>query len=126
LRRKEEEKSEDKKRTTTQKKKRKIKIFSRRASSLHSSAKSSGGRGTRGERGEKEREKERDRQRETFIASGGFRRFLSFSLNNEKKKKRDKRKEYERIFNNVGRWRGTRKRKTQRQSTSFQREKEIR
>ena len=38
----------------------------------------------------------------------------------------DKRKEYERNFNNVGRWRGTRKRKTQRQSTSFQREKEIR
>ena len=75
---------------------------------------------------ERKRENERDRQTETFIASGGFRRFLSFSLNNEKKKKRDKRKEYERIFNNVGRWRGTRKRKTQRQSTSFQREKEKR
>ena len=82
--------------------------------------------GERGVNAGRKREKERDRQRETFIASGGFRRFLSFSLNNEKKKKRDKRKEYERIFNNVGRWRGTRKRKTQRQSTSFQREKEKR
>ena len=82
--------------------------------------------GERGVNAGRKREKERDRQRETFIASGGFRRFLSFSLNNEKKKKRDKRKEYERIFNNVGRWRGTRKRKTLRQSTSFQREKEKR
>ncbi len=33
--------------------------------------KRSGGRGTR-EHGEKERRRERDRQRETFIASGGF------------------------------------------------------
>lgn len=40
---------------------------------------------------ERKREKERDRQRETFIASGGFRRFLSFSLNNKKKKRQKKR-----------------------------------
>lgn len=43
---------------------------------------------------ERKREKERDRQRETFIiASGGFRRgFLSFSLNNKKKKKKRQKK----------------------------------
>ena len=43
---------------------------------------------------ERKREKERDRQRETFIiASGGFRRgFLSFSLNDNKKKKRQKKR----------------------------------
>ena len=40
---------------------------------------------------ERKREKERDRERETFIASGGFRRFLSFSLNNKKKKRQKKR-----------------------------------
>jgi hypothetical protein len=40
---------------------------------------------------ERKREKERDRQRETSIASGGFRRFLSFSLNNKKKKRQKKR-----------------------------------
>ena len=40
---------------------------------------------------ERKREKERDRQRETFIASGGFRRFLSFSLNDKKKKRQKKR-----------------------------------
>jgi|TARA_B100001769_G_scaffold153682_1_gene120510 hypothetical protein len=40
---------------------------------------------------ERKREKETDRQRETFIASGGFRRFLSFSLNDKKKKRQKKR-----------------------------------
>jgi hypothetical protein len=125
LRRKEEEKSEDKKRTTTQKKNEKSKFF--HVVRLHFiRVPKAVVEGERGVNAERKREKERDRQRETFIASGGFRRFLSFSLNNEKKKKRDKRKEYERIFNNVGRWRGTRKRKTLRQSTSFQREKEKR
>ena len=51
--------------------------------------------GERGVNAERKREKERDRQRETFvIASGGFRRgFLSFSLNdNNKKKKRQKKR----------------------------------
>jgi len=41
---------------------------------------------------ERKREKETDRQRETFIASGGFRRFLSFSLNDNKKKKKRQKK----------------------------------
>ena len=50
--------------------------------------------GERGVNAERKREKERDRQRETFIiASGGFRRgFLSFSLNDNKKKKRQKKR----------------------------------
>jgi hypothetical protein len=48
--------------------------------------------GERGVNAERKREKERDRQRETFIASGGFRRFLSFSLNNKKKKKKRQKK----------------------------------
>ena len=52
----------------------KSKIFfsSSCASSLHQIAKAvSGGRGTR-EHGEKERRRETDRQRESFVASGGF------------------------------------------------------
>lgn len=50
--------------------------------------------GERGVNAERKREKERDRQRETFIvASGGFRRgFLSFSLNDNKKKKKRQKK----------------------------------
>lgn len=126
MRRKEEKSEEDKKDEDTNKKKNEKSKFFHVVRLHFIRAPKAVVEGERGVNAERKREKERDRQRETFIASGGFRRFLSFSLNNEKKKKRDKRKEYERIFNNVGRWRGTRKRKTLRQSTSFQREKEKR
>ena len=83
------------KRTTTQtKKNEKSKFF--HVVRLHFiRAPKAVGEGERGVNAERKREKERDRQRETFIiASGGFRRgFLSFSLNdNNKKKKRQKKR----------------------------------
>ena len=93
MRRKEEEKSEDKKRTTTQKKNEKSKFF--HVVRLHFiRVPKAVVEGERGVNAERKREKERDRQRETFIiASGGFRRgFLSFSLNDNKKKKRQKKR----------------------------------
>jgi hypothetical protein len=93
LRRKEEEKSEDKKRTTTQKKNEKSKFF--HVVRLHFiRVPKAVVEGERGVNAERKREKERDRRRETFIiASGGFRRgFLSFSLNDNKKKKRQKKR----------------------------------
>ena len=93
MRRKEEEKSEDKKRTTTQKKNEKSKFF--HVVRLHFiRVPKAVVEGERGVNAERKREKERDRERETFIiASGGFRRgFLSFSLNDNKKKKRQKKR----------------------------------
>ena len=93
MRRKEEEKSEDKKDEDTQKKNEKSKFF--HVVRLHFiRAPKAVVEGERGVNAERKREKERDRQRETFIiASGGFRRgFLSFSLNDNKKKKRQKKR----------------------------------
>lgn len=93
MRRKEEEKSEDKKDDDTQKKNEKSKFF--HVVRLHFiRAPKAVVEGERGVNAERKREKERDRQRETFIiASGGFRRgFLSFSLNDNKKKKRQKKR----------------------------------
>jgi len=92
LRRK-EEKSEDKKDDDTNKKNEKSKFF--HVVRLHFiRAPKAVVEGERGVNAERKREKERDRQRETFIiASGGFRRgFLSFSLNDNKKKKRQKKR----------------------------------
>jgi hypothetical protein len=71
------------------KKKRKIKIFSHRASSLHSSAKSSGGRGTR-EHGEKEREGERQTERD-FYCEWWF-STLSFFLSEQQEEEETKEK----------------------------------
>ena len=93
MRRKEEEKNEDKKDDDTNKKKRKIKIFSRRASSLHSSAKSSGGRGTRGERGEKEREGERQTERDFYYCEWWFSTGLSFFLSERQQEEEEETKE---------------------------------
>ena len=93
MRRKEEEKSEDKKDDDTNKKNEKSKFF--HVVRLHFiRAPKAVVEGERGVNAERKREKERDRQRETFIiASGGFRRgFLSFSLNDNKKKKRQKKR----------------------------------
>lgn len=93
MRRKEEEKSEDKKDEDTQKKNEKSKFF--HVVRLHFiRVPKAVVEGERGVNAERKREKERDRQRETFIiASGGFRRgFLSFSLNDNKKKKRQKKR----------------------------------
>ena len=87
--------------TTTHKKNEKSQFFFsyRRASShksLHSRVQTKAVvEGERGVNTERKREKEtRDRQRETFrLASGGFRRgFLSFSLNDNKQKKRQKKR----------------------------------
>jgi len=92
LRRK-EEKSEEKRTTTHTKKNEKSKFF--HVVRLHFiRAPKAVVEGERGVNAERKREKERDRQRETFIiASGGFRRgFLSFSLNDNKKKKRQKKR----------------------------------
>jgi len=92
LRRK-EEKSEDKKDDDTNKKNEKSKFF--HVVRLHFiRVPKAVVEGERGVNAERKREKERDRQRETFIiASGGFRRgFLSFSLNDNKKKKRQKKR----------------------------------
>lgn len=93
MRRKEEEKSEEKRTTTQTKKNEKSKFF--HVVRLHFiRVPKAVVEGERGVNAERKREKERDRQRETFIiASGGFRRgFLSFSLNNNKKKKRQKKR----------------------------------
>ena len=93
MRRKEEEKSEEKRTTTQTKKNEKSKFF--HVVRLHFiRAPKAVVEGERGVNAERKREKERDRQRETFIiASGGFRRgFLSFSLNDNKKKKRQKKR----------------------------------
>lgn len=90
--RRKEEKSEEK-RTTTQTKNEKSKFF--HVVRLHFiRVPKAVVEGERGVNAERKREKERDRQRETFIiASGGFRRgFLSFSLNDNKKKKRQKKR----------------------------------
>lgn len=91
--RRKEEKSEDKKDEDTKKKNEKSKFF--HVVRLHFiRVPKAVVEGERGVNAERKREKERDRQRETFIiASGGFRRgFLSFSLNNKKKKKRQKKR----------------------------------
>lgn len=91
--RRKEEKSEDKKDDDTNKKNEKSKFF--HVVRLHFiRAPKAVVEGERGVNAERKREKERDRQRETFIiASGGFRRgFLSFSLNDNKKKKRQKKR----------------------------------
>ena len=93
MRRKEEEKSEEKRTTTQTKKNEKSKFF--HVVRLHFiRVPKAVVEGERGVNAERKREKERDRQRETFIiASGGFRRgFLSFSLNDNKKKKRQKKR----------------------------------
>ena len=92
--RRKEEKSEDKKDEDTNKKKRKIKFFFHVVRLHFIRAPKAVVEGERGVNAERKREKERDRQRETFIiASGGFRRgFLSFSLNDNKKKKRQKKR----------------------------------
>lgn len=91
--RRKEEKSEDKKDDDTNKKNEKSKFF--HVVRLHFiRVPKAVVEGERGVNAERKREKERDRQRETFIiASGGFRRgFLSFSLNDNKKKKRQKKR----------------------------------
>ena len=91
--RRKEEKSEDKKDDDTNKKNEKSKFF--HVVRLHFvRVPKAVVEGERGVNAERKREKERDRERETFsIASGGFRRgFLSFSLNDNKKKKRQKKR----------------------------------
>ena len=92
--RRKEEKSEDKKDDDTNKKKNEKSKFFHVVRLHFIRAPKAVVEGERGVNAERKREKERDRQRETFIiASGGFRRgFLSFSLNDNKKKKRQKKR----------------------------------
>ena len=92
--RRKEEKSEDKKDEDTNKKKNEKSKFFHVVRLHFIRVPKAVGEGERGVNAERKREKERDRQRETFIiASGGFRRgFLSFSLNDNKKKKRQKKR----------------------------------
>ena len=92
--RRKEEKSEDKKDEDTNKKKNEKSKFFHVVRLHFIRVPKAVVEGERGVNAERKREKERDRQRETFIiASGGFRRgFLSFSLNNKKKKKRQKKR----------------------------------
>ena len=95
MRRKEEKSEEDKKDEDTNKKKNEKSKFFHVVRLHFIRAPKAVVEGERGVNAERKREKERDRQRETFIiASGGFRRgFLSFSLNdNNKKKKRQKKR----------------------------------
>lgn len=92
--RRKEEKSEDKKDEDTNKKKNEKSKFFHVVRLHFIRVPKAVVEGERGVNAERKREKERDRQRETFIiASGGFRRgFLSFSLNDNKKKKRQKKR----------------------------------
>lgn len=92
--RRKEEKSEDKKDEDTNKKKNEKSKFFHVVRLHFIRVPKAVVEGERGVNAERKREKERDRQRETFIvASGGFRRgFLSFSLNDKKKKKRQKKR----------------------------------
>jgi hypothetical protein len=96
LRRK-EEKSEEK-RTTTQTKNEKSKFF--HVVRLHFiRAPKAVVEGKRGVNAERKREKERDRQRETFIiASGGFRRFLSFFLSERQQEEEETKEKNTREF----------------------------
>lgn len=92
--RRKEEKSEDKKDEDTNKKKNEKSKFFHVVRLHFIRVPKAVVEGERGVNAERKREKERDRQRETFIiASGGFRRgFLSFSLNDNKKKKKRQKK----------------------------------